>query len=223
MKNKAVFLDRDGVINELVYHQEQEVIDSPFTENQFKLLPGVAEAIKIVQQAGYLAVLVSNQPGIAKGHMTSASFEAIKTKMRQELKTEGARLDGEYYCLHHPESQVEALRLSCACRKPQPGLLLKAAQDLSLDLHNSWMIGDNLSDIQAGRSAGCCTIFLGVKKCELCRMMEQRNIQPDHISPDILEAVAIVMADAKSNEEISDSCVKTKFDFQNISAKVNTL
>ena len=159
--NRAVFLDRDGVINELVYHQEQEIIDSPFTPGQFKLIPGVTGALKALRQNGYLTILVSNQPGIAKGHMTVKNFELIKHKMNSELNNDGAALDGEYYCLHHPDAVIEKYRMQCDCRKPLPGLLFKAAMEKDIDLKQSWLIGDNLSDIQAGKEAGCRTILLG--------------------------------------------------------------
>ena len=147
---KAVFLDRDGVINELVYHQEQGVIDSPFTVEQFRLLPGVGEAIKKLCETGYKVILVSNQPGIAKGILSEETFEEIRKKMQEELAKEGAYLDGEYYCLHHPEAKVEKLKANCECRKPKPGLLLQAAQDMDIDVSQSWMIGDNLADVKAG-------------------------------------------------------------------------
>jgi len=187
--NRAVFLDRDGVINELVYHQEQEVIDSPFTPGQFKLIPGVTGALKALRDNGYLAILVSNQPGIAKGHMTSKNFELIKQKMKSELIADGAELDGEYYCLHYTEAVVEKYRMQCDCRKPLPGLLFKAALEKDIDLKQSWLIGDNLSDIQAGKAAGCKTILIGTMKCELCQLMGERNVFPDKIVGNITEAV----------------------------------
>jgi D-glycero-D-manno-heptose 1,7-bisphosphate phosphatase len=187
--NRAVFLDRDGVINELVYHQEQEVIDSPFTPGQFKLVPGITGALKALHNAGYLAILVSNQPGIAKGHMTLNNFRLIRQKMNSELMKDGAELDGEYYCLHHPEAVVEEYRVQCDCRKPLPGLLFKAARENDVDLKGSWMIGDNLSDIQAGKAAGCRTILIGTAKCDLCRLMTENNIFPDKIFGNVAEAV----------------------------------
>jgi D-glycero-D-manno-heptose 1,7-bisphosphate phosphatase len=187
--NRAVFLDRDGVINELVYHQEQEVIDSPFTPNQLRLIPGVADALKTLRNAGYLTVLVSNQPGIAKGHITAKIFELIRQKMNSELNVEGTELDSEYYCLHHPDSVVEKYRVQCDCRKPLPGLLFKAAMEKDIDLKESWLIGDNLSDVQAGKAAGCRTILIGTMKCELCRLMSEKNIFPDKICKDLSDAV----------------------------------
>ena len=185
---RAVFLDRDGVINELIYHQEQGIIDSPFTVEQFRLLAGVDEAINKFHEMGYKAILVSNQPGIAKGNMSEGTFEEIRRRMKEELAKEGTLLDAEYYCLHHPEAKVEGLKVNCECRKPNPGLLLQAAQDLDIDLSQSWMIGDGLTDIKAGKGAGCRTILLGRMKCELCHLMDEEDARPDTICLDLLEA-----------------------------------
>jgi D,D-heptose 1,7-bisphosphate phosphatase len=190
---KAVFLDRDGVINELIYNHEHGIIDSPYNAAQFRLLPGVGEAIKIIQGKGYKAVLVSNQPGMAKGFMSQETFEEIGQKMRAELATAGVNLDGEYYCLHHPEAGVERFRMDCECRKPKPGLLLQAARDMDIDLSQSWMIGDGLTDVQAGKQAGCRTILLGRMKCELCHLMDEEDARPDTITANLMEAARFIM------------------------------
>ncbi len=151
---KAVFLDRDGVINELVYHQEQGIIDSPFKVEQFRLLPGVGQAIKKLRETGYKVILASNQPAIAKGNMSEETFEKIRQKMNEALAEEGASLDAEYYCPHHPEAKIKSFKVDCKCRKPRPGLLLRAARDMDIDLSQSWMVGDNVTDVKAGKEAG---------------------------------------------------------------------
>jgi D-glycero-D-manno-heptose 1,7-bisphosphate phosphatase len=189
---RAVFLDRDGVIDELIYHEEQGIIDSPFTPQQLRLFPWVGEAINRFRDMGYKVVLVSNQPGIAKGHFSWQTFERIREKMRQELETQGAFLDGEYYCLHHPEAKIESLKVKCGCRKPKPGLLFRAAWDLGIDLPRSWMIGDGLVDIGAGKNAGCGTVLVGTMKCELCRLLDEEDIRPDLIVTNVLEAAEII-------------------------------
>ena len=188
---KAVFLDRDGTINEIIYYPDLGIIDSPFTAEQFKLLPGVGEAIKILNQNGFKVIIASNQPGIAKGHFSVDIFEEIKEKMRTELVKYGARLDAEYYCLHHPEAKKEEYKKNCECRKPKPGLLLKAAKDLNINLAESWMVGDSLTDIEAGKRAGCKTILIGRMKCELCKLMGNRNT-PDHIAKDLCSAIDVI-------------------------------
>jgi D-glycero-D-manno-heptose 1,7-bisphosphate phosphatase len=189
---RGVFLDRDGVINELVYYPEHGVVDSPFTTKQFKLLPGACEAINRFHELGFKVILVSNQPGIAKGYLSQETFDRIRKKMNDELAKEGASFDGEYYCFHHPEAKVERLKVNCGCRKPEPGLLLQAAKDLDIDLSQSWMIGDGLTDVQAGKSAGCHTILLGRMKCELCRLIEEMDAYPDAIVANLLEAVGVI-------------------------------
>jgi D-glycero-D-manno-heptose 1,7-bisphosphate phosphatase len=189
---RAVFLDRDGVINTLVYHMEQGIIDSPFTVAQFGLLPRVGEAVKRLRDMGYKCVLVSNQPGIAKGHLTGATFKKIREKMEKELAQHGAFLDGQYYCFHHPEAVVAKMRVACDCRKPNPGMLLKAAEEMHLDLTHSWMVGDNLTDVKAGQRAGVRTILLGNMKCELCRHLNEENSRPEAICADLLEATKVI-------------------------------
>ena len=187
-KMKTVFLDRDGVINELIYYPEQGIIDSPFTIEQFKLFPGVIDAIKLFHRAGYQTILTSNQPGIAKGYISEKSFDDIRQAMREMLAKEGAFLDGEYYCFHHPEAKIEKLRVDCSCRKPKPGLLLQASQERDIDLSKSWMIGDGLTDIQAGKDAGVRAILIGKMKCELCHLMGKNGTKPDAICSTLLEA-----------------------------------
>lgn len=191
--NRAVFLDRDGVVNELVYYQEHGIIDSPFTAEQLKLFRWAGEAIKKLKETEYKVIIVSNQPGIAKGHLSWETFEKIREKMREQLAEQGAFIDGEYYCFHHPEAVDESLRVNCECRKPKPGLLFQAAREHNIDLSQSWMVGDGLTDVKAGKGAGCRTILLGRMKCELCHLMDEENIRPDAIASNLLEAVQIIL------------------------------
>lgn len=153
-KTAAVFLEREGVINRTVYHPDYGHTSAPFSEAQFSLLPGVAEAIRDLGKGGYKVIVVSNQSGISRGHLSSATFEAIRRRMNEQLVEEGAGLDGEYYCHHGPDAR-------CACRKPKTGLLLQAARDCAVDLSESWMVGDSVTDIQAGKDAGCQTVLVG--------------------------------------------------------------
>ena len=192
-KAKAIFLDRDGVVNELVYFQEQGIIDSPFIPEQFHLCPEIPRAIKRFQNTGYKVIIVSNQPGIAKGHMTQNTFNRIDETMKAQLGKEGVYLDGVYYCLHHPEAIIKHYRLDCTCRKPKPGLILKAAQELDIDISQSWFIGDNLTDIKAGKNAGCHTLLIGKMRCELCELMYNERIKPEVIKLNLLEAAESIM------------------------------
>ena len=153
---KAVFLDRDGTINKYVGFLRK--ID------QFELLPGVADAVRKINASGYLCIVVTNQPVIARGEVTVPELEEIHRKMETLLGLEGAYLDGLYYCPHHPHKgyagEVPELKIECSCRKPKPGMLLKAAKDFNIDLGKSWMVGDGENDILAGRNAGCRTALI---------------------------------------------------------------
>lgn len=156
-KQKAVFLDRDGTINRYV----------GFLRNidEFKLTEGAAEAIKKINSLGYLAIVVTNQPVIARGEVTTEELEEIHNKMETLLGLKGAYLDAVYYCPHHPhkgyEGEIPELKIDCDCRKPKPGMLLAAARDFHIDLENSWMVGDGENDVKAGIAAGCRTALIG--------------------------------------------------------------
>lgn len=156
-RQKAVFLDRDGVINKYVGFLRN--IDA------FELLPGAAQAIRKINASGYLCIVVTNQPVIARGEVTVAQLNEIHNKMETLLGQQGAYIDGLYYCPHHPDKgykgEVTELKIDCDCRKPKPGMLLKAAKEFHIDLGKSWMVGDGEKDIKAGQNAGCRTCLIG--------------------------------------------------------------
>lgn len=160
MMQKAVFLDRDGTINEYV----------GFLKNteEFHLLPGAAEAVRLMNEKGYLVIVVTNQPVVARGEVTEEELERIHCKMETLLGMDGAYVDALYYCPHHPdrgyEGEVTELKTECSCRKPKAGMLLKASEKYNIDLGNSWMVGDSMIDMQAGKAAGCHTA--GVYGCQ---------------------------------------------------------
>ncbi len=155
-KQKAIFLDRDGTINKYV----------GFLRNidEFELLPGAADAIRLINSSGYLAIVVTNQPVIARGEVTVPELDMIHSKMETLLGAEGAYIDALYYCPHHPdkgfEGEIPELKIDCECRKPKPGMLLRAAEDFNIDLSESWMIGDGKNDVLAGQKAGCRTALI---------------------------------------------------------------
>lgn len=190
---KAVFLDRDGVINEMVYYPDHGIIDSPFVAEQFELKNGVNSALAALRDHGYLLILVSNQPGIAKGNMTQESFDMIRNRMYEHLSGYGITLDGEYYCFHHPDAILEEYRVICDCRKPEPGLLIQASREHLIDLTDSWMIGDGVTDIMAGQRAGCRSILVARMKCEICQLLADNFTQPDAVLPDIEEAARYII------------------------------
>ncbi len=155
-KQKAIFLDRDGTINRYVGFLRD--ID------EFELMPGVSEAIRKINSSGYLAILVTNQPVIARGEVSYKELNEIHNKMETLLGADGAYLDAIYFCPHHPHrgyaGEIPELKIDCECRKPKPGMLLQAAKDFNIDLEQSWMVGDGANDILAGKSAGCHTALI---------------------------------------------------------------
>ena len=189
---KAIFLDRDGVINELVYYAEHGIVDAPFTPAQVKVLPGVPAALEEFKKLGYKLVIVSNQPGIAKGFFSEGTFEEITQAMHAQLNGSGKLIDGEYYCFHHPQAKIEKYRQDCRCRKPKPGSIIQAAAELDLDLKSCWMLGDGVTDIQAGARAGCRTILIGKLKCEMCFLLAEGSVRPHHVAAGLPEAVDII-------------------------------
>jgi len=154
MMRRAIFLDRDGVIN---YH-----VSNLSKEEQFEMFPYSPSAIKRINDAGYLAIIATNQPVIAKGFCTLEELERIHDKMLQAIRSAGARIDGLYVCPHHPEKgfpgEIPELKIDCECRKPKPGMLLQAAKEHDIDLASSWMIGDSVVDVAAGKAAGTKTV-----------------------------------------------------------------
>lgn len=156
-KQKAIFLDRDGTINKYVGFLRDI--------SQFELIPGVTDAIKEINKYGYLAIVVTNQPVIARGEVTYEQLQEIHNKMETLLGEDGAYIDGIYFCPHHPhkgyDGEIPELKYECECRKPRAGMILQAAKDFNIDISNSWVIGDSESDIIAGLNAGCKTVLLG--------------------------------------------------------------
>ena len=179
----AVFIDRDGTLTE-----EMGYINHP---RRLGLLPRSAEAIRRLNRSGLKAVMVTNQSGVARGYFSEEVLQAVNEALVCQLNAEGAHLDGLYVCLHHPTVGEPPYRAVCDCRKPEPGLLTRAAADLGLDLSRSWMVGDKISDILAGRRAGVGSILVltgyGLGEWEYRR--SRWPILPDHVAEDLLEAV----------------------------------
>ena len=166
---RAIFLDRDGTIN---------VHDGYITKpEQIRLLPGAAEAIRLINLSGYLAIVVTNQPVIARGDCTFAELQEIHNALETKLGEQGAYVDAIYFCPHHPDKGFDRERpeykIKCRCRKPKPGLLLQAAKDFNIDISKSYMIGDEAVDEEAGERAGCCASFLVENEHDLLEMVQR--------------------------------------------------
>jgi D-glycero-D-manno-heptose 1,7-bisphosphate phosphatase len=156
----AAFLDRDGVLNELVRDPASGAAESPLKTEDVRLIPGAAAAAARLARAGYTLVCVSNQPGAAKGRVSVAQLLAVHRRVTVMLAYEGVTLAASRLCLHHAQGVVPELAKACTCRKPAPGMLLEAAGALGVDLRRSWMVGDTDADVLAGRAAGCRTLLI---------------------------------------------------------------
>jgi D,D-heptose 1,7-bisphosphate phosphatase len=183
----SVFLDRDGVINDLVYNKEEGYIGSPLSKEELHVFPFAPQAIKEIQNKGFKVIVISNQPGVAKKQFSLAEHMKINKKMDNVLSRKGCKLDGKYFCLHSPNALIKKYKKNCNCRKPKPGLILQAAKEHNIDLKNSYFVGDSLSDVKAGKAAGCKTILVGHVTDFLNRMIEQEKAEPDFMVPSLKE------------------------------------
>jgi D,D-heptose 1,7-bisphosphate phosphatase len=189
--HRAVFLDRDGVINAALYDPAEGKLDTPYRLEDFRLLPGVARAVRAINEIGFLAVVVSNQPGVAKGKCDYTFLETVNAELTARLAGQGAHLDAVYYCLHHPDAVDESLRVDCDCRKPKAGLLLRAAHELDIDLAGSFMLGDSPRDIEAGLAAGCRTILLDGHRAYF-RLGQAARMRPHWTARNLPAAMEII-------------------------------
>jgi D-glycero-D-manno-heptose 1,7-bisphosphate phosphatase len=177
----------------MVYNVEFGLVDSPANPREFSLLSGVPEAVQVINDLGLLAVVISNQPGIAKGKFSVSLLEAMTHQMISELAVQGSRIDSVYYCFHHPEGVIDAYRKVCDCRKPKPGMLLRAAEELDIALDQSYFIGDGITDMQAGKAAGTTNLLVYPSlRCYICEELNRHNVQPHYIVPSLHEGVKLI-------------------------------
>ncbi len=188
----AVFLDRDGTINEQMGYINH--ID------RFVLLPGVGTAIRMLNQKGLPAIVVTNQSGLARGYFPASLLAEVHEKMHAQLAAEQAHVDGVYVCPHHPEAKEEQYRLACHCRKPRPGLLEQAALERGLDLQRSYVVGDRWSDLRCGAAVGATTILVltGYGRGDAQYIGPTQTVQPDFIAENLTQAVAWIIEREKS-------------------------
>jgi D-glycero-D-manno-heptose 1,7-bisphosphate phosphatase len=187
MAYKAVFLDRDGTVNEEVGYVNHV--------ERFTLLPRVGEAIRLLNQNGLKTVVITNQSGVARGYFPESLVPLVHQKMQELLKKDGAHLDGIYYCPHHPDVGAPPYRQKCRCRKPEPGLIEEAVKDLDLDLRSSYMIGDRGVDIEFAHRVGAKGILVltGYGKGEWEYWGRQWKESPEYVAQDLFEAVRWIL------------------------------
>ena len=188
--NKAVFLDRDGVLTCPVWNAVTGESEAPKKAADMSLMSHAAEAVREFQANGYLAVVISNQPDAAKGKTTYSDLLEAGREFENLLERQGVRLDGVYYCYHHPAGVLPELTGPCDCRKPAPGLVVKACAELGIDPHRSWFVGDRDTDVVCGRAAGCRTIL--IRSVEASRPGWGKSL-PDETADDVMGAVRIIL------------------------------
>ncbi|MDX1412852.1 MAG: D-glycero-beta-D-manno-heptose 1,7-bisphosphate 7-phosphatase [Candidatus Promineifilaceae bacterium] len=186
MLNRAVFLDRDGTINEEVHHLS--------AVDQFRILPTAVEAIRLLNQSHFRVIVITNQSVVARGIISEQTLADIHLFMIEQLEALGAHIHGIYYCPHHPTAGKGSLKITCDCRKPQPGMLLQAAAEQNIELSQSFMVGDKISDLASGLAAGCKTVLVqtGYGK-ETEKLVEGRADLPNMIAPNLLEAAQWIL------------------------------
>ncbi|MFB9245406.1 HAD family hydrolase [Massilia antarctica] len=182
---KAIFLDKDGtLVDDLPYNAEPRRIT---------LCSGAGAALRLLARCDYRLFIVSNQDGIAHGYFDEAAMECIERRLADLLFREQLSLDGFYYCPHHPDGKVQAYALPCTCRKPMPGMLLRAASEHGIDLRASWMVGDILNDVEAGNRAGCRTLLID-KGNETEWQLGPHRV-PTRIATDLYGAAVMIVKD----------------------------
>jgi len=196
---ETVFLDRDGVL--------VEDVDLLTRADQLRVLPGVPAAMKALHKAGFQLVVVSNQPVVARGLITEREVKSIHHELAKQLAAAGSpTVEQFYFCPHHPKATLPAYRVNCDCRKPKPGLFLRAAQELSINLNASFAIGDRITDIMAGAKAGCRTVLVQTgkhleKPIETSEPLDMK-IRPNHICADLSAAAEWILSQCRlTNEE----------------------
>lgn len=188
----ALFLDRDGILNEMVYDPTHGLFDSPRRPEQVRAVAGAGAFLCEARARGFFLSVVTNQPGVAKGTLTLAELGAVHARLAELLARDGGRWDELRFCPHHPAAGPgadPAYVRCCDCRKPAPGMLLAALREHGLDAGSSWMIGDGLNDVQAGRAAGCRTILIARLKIEQIERFVELGAEPDDVVPDLRAAL----------------------------------
>lgn len=194
-KNKAIFLDRDGIVIKMHYDRNFGTIDTPLSVKQIVFAPGIFDFLQVAKRLGFLLILLSNQPAVGIKKIKLQTHKKIKAYIAKTLQNHGIALDGEYYCLHHPYASISKYKKDCVCRKPKTDFFTQAVKDYNIDLKHSWMIGDGVYDIIAGHNAGCKTILVGnIIEAEYLSIIEKKleGIKPDYLVKYISEAKNLI-------------------------------
>ncbi len=188
MTRRAILMDRDGTVCDEVGYVNHV--------DRLRLLPRSGAAIRAANGAGFQTVVLTNQAGVARGYFDETLVDRVHERLRELLAAEGARLDGIYYCPHHPGVGTGAYRKDCECRKPKPGMLFRARDEMGVDLARSYMVGDSVRDIEAGFRAGATPVLVltGYGRGEWEHQRDRWTVQPAHVAGDLLDAVRWILA-----------------------------
>lgn len=199
-KRKAIFLDKDGTL----------VPDVPYNVNPdlITLQPGVIEGLQLLKDRGYIFVVISNQAGVARGYFKYEDLDKVEEKLNILLNKEGIEIEGYYFCPHHPLGKITGYSFACDCRKPEPGMILKAAKDLQIDTEKSWMIGDILNDVEAGNKAGCKTILLDIGN--ETEWIEGNFRKPTFVASGFLQAARFICNNSNDTSPLNDKKLEAR-------------
>jgi D-glycero-D-manno-heptose 1,7-bisphosphate phosphatase len=189
----AIFMDRDGTLS-----HEVGYVNHP---SRFRLLPWTVDAVRLINQSGWLAVVVTNQAGVARGYFPESLIHEVHASLHASLAAGGARLHGLYFCPHHPTVGESPYRLDCDCRKPRPGMLLRAEAELGVDLEHSWVVGDRLGDLELAWSVGArgALVKTGYGLGELAHQVPRARRPPDLVAEHLLQAVLHIVGEARAD------------------------
>ena len=190
---RAVFFDRDGTLNEEVGHMDQL--------GRFRLFPFAGRAVREVNEAGLLAIVVTNQSGVGRGMFPEELVQAVHERLERAMGSAGARLDGIYYCPHHPQAEIEQYRVECACRKPAPGMMEQAAERFGIRLEESFVIGDRYVDVEMAHRTGAASVLVltGFGREEWERERDRWPQQPEHVAENVYDAVQWVLGQMRGS------------------------
>ena len=199
-KRKAIFLDKDGtLIPDVPYNVDPDLII---------LQPGVIEGLKLLKEVGYVFIVISNQAGVARGYFKYNELEKVEGKLNLLLNQEEIQIERFYFCPHHPKGKIAEYAITCDCRKPEPGMILKAAKDLQIDTAESWMIGDILNDVEAGNKAGCKTILLDIGN--ETEWIEGSFRKPTFVASDFLHAARFICDNSNDTSLLNEKKLEAR-------------
>jgi len=195
MKNKALFLDRDGVIIQMYYDTTLGIVDTPLTPQQVTFVPHILSFLKTAQELGFLLIVISNQPGVALKKVSKKDFDSMEQKILSTLTKHDIKINHVYYCPHHPFAKIQKYKKACNCRKPNTQLIKKAISAYDVDIENSWLVGDSIFDIVAGTRMKLKTMLIArIQETEYLRIVEEQlgDIKPTVLVKDLKHATEIL-------------------------------